>query len=396
MTPPVFAPDAPPWRSAPHALYRQLLEHGAAFRNPDGTWVVSRHQDVWALLRNRDSLIKQPEKTLRTFPPGPFRDHNGATLAFMDPPRHTRVRTVLAGAFTTGAIETVSAAIEMIVDDLLDGLAQRHDFDAVYDFARALPLEVIRLLLDAPPTDRGVLEAAADRVVEALEPGAGAAAAERAAAALARLRAVIEPRLAAPHPTATAPLDILGRAKAAGEITHDEAIHQAMFLLNAGHETTASLIGSAILALMEAPEALARFRHEPDLHANTVDEMLRLFPPLHFTFRRVAQEISVTGGVLAPGDAVILVIAAANRDPSVFSDPDRLDPARANANRHLAFAAGAHTCLGANLARLETRIGLARFFARFATVEPAGAPVPNDGLIFRGLRSLPVRTSGHA
>lgn len=394
MTTPVFAPQDPEWRNDPGALYRRLLDHGAAFRNPDGTWVVSRYEDVWALLRNRDGLIKLPEKTLRSFPQGDFRDHNAATLAFMDAPRHTRVRAVLAGAFTAGAIETVTTAIEDIVAALLDDLERRGGFDAVHAFARALPLEVIRLLLDAPPTERTVLEEAADRVVEALEPGAGPAAAERASLALNRLRAVIEPRLAAPRAGSTAPMDILGLALAAGELTHDEAIHQALFLLNAGHETTASLIGSSILALIGAPLALARFREEPDLQANTVDELLRLYPPLHFTFRRVARDIEVTGGRLAPGEAVILVIAAANRDPGVFADPNRLDPARSNANRHLSFAAGAHTCLGANLARLETRIGLARFFARFDAVTLTGAPVANQGLIFRGLKSLPVQVTG--
>lgn len=389
--PPVFQPHDARWRNDPYGLYRQLFDYGRTFRNPDGSWIVFRHAEVSSLLRDRDVLAKQPERALRAFPPGDFRDHNASTLAFMDPPRHTRVRSVIAGAFTTGAISALEPAVVEIADALLDHLAARPGFDAAHDYARALPLEVIRLLLDAPPTDREVMEQAADRVVAALEPTADAADADAAGHALNRLRAEVEPRLASPQDGSTTPLDILGAGRARGALSPDEAIHQALFLLNAGHETTASLIGAAIVALIGDPSQRRRFLAEPGLGANAVEELLRLHPPLHFTFRRAARAVEVDGGQMQPGEGVVLVMAAANRDPAVFDEPDRLDIARVNANRNVSFIAGRHMCLGANLARLEARIALSRFFERFPNVTLDGPPVPNDGLVFRGLRAIPVR-----
>jgi cytochrome P450 len=160
--------------------------------------------------------------------------------------------------------------------------------------------------------------------------------------------------------------------------------------LNAGHETTTTLIGSGAWALLQDDVARVRLQNEPELYAGAVDELLRLYPPLHFTYRRAAERIELDDQVIEPGALLVILLAAANRDPAEFPQPDRLEIDRPNAKRHLAFAAGPHTCLGNNLARMEAAIALRRLFERFADLRLAGDPVANRGLIFQGFTEITV------
>ena len=390
-----FDPRSAAYRADPWAAYRRLAAEAPVFQNPDGAWVVCSFEAATRLLADRQRVLKRPDLLLRAFPPGDFRDHNANTMTFMDPPDHTRVRRAMAHVFTPGAIGYLQERIEAICTELLDGMEGQAEFDLVEAFAQPLPLFVICEMLGIPRDARPRFKAGAAAVVAGLEPGAGVDTLEAANAAIRELTALMGGYMESRSPGQGA--DVLSLLLGLSEeetLSPSELIHQAIFLLNAGHETTTTLIGSGAWALLREPAARARLQAEPEAYGAAVDELLRLYPPLHFTYRRAAERIELEGAVIEPGALILILLAAANRDPAQFPDPDRLDVDRPNAKRHLSFAVGPHTCLGNNLARMEAATALRRLFERFPDLRLAGEPVRNQGLIFQGFAELPTARGG--
>lgn len=389
----VFAPDSAAWHRDRFAMYDALLAGPPLFRNADGSVVLVGYAPAAIALNEREAVRKCPELSLRAFRPGPFREHNAHSMTFMDPPDHTRVRRAMTHAFTPRALGRLEGVIATAATALLDRIGDEDRFDLVDRFAGPLPLAIICAILGLPDDDGVMLRRAAARVVAGLEPGASDDILDAADAAIGRLVAFLGGRLVARRPDAGAGdlLSMLASLPADEALSPDELVHQAIFLLNAGHETTTGAIANAAGLLIADPAVLARARAGALPWEGVADEALRLFPPLHFTFRRTVAALDL-GQTIVPADATLLVVlAAANRDPAVFSAPDRFDPARANARRHLSFAAGCHTCLGAALARMEMAIGLRLLFERMPDLALDGPPSPSAGLIFRGVRAMPVR-----
>jgi cytochrome P450 len=364
----------------PYSVYRALREREPVKRMPDGSLLLTRHADLVAVYK--DVRTFSSDKQLEFGPKygigSPLHAHHTTSLVFNDPPLHTRVRRLIAGALTPKHVQAMEARLEALVEGLLDDLARRQaaapdePVDLIGAFAAAIPIEVIGNLLDVPHAERGPLRAWSLAILGALEPvltpeqeGAGHAAVRDFLAWLETLVARRRDRPGDPE------LDVLSRLLAGehdGErLSAAELLHNCIFLLNAGHETTTNLIGNGLALLDAWPEAKARLVAEPELLRTAIEEFLRMESSNQLGNRIAVGEGSIGGAegvAVAPGTRITLCIGAANRDPAAFEDPDRLDLAR-HPNRHLAFGSGIHQCVGMGLARLEAKVAMGAFLARF-------------------------------
>ena len=364
-------------------------------RCPDGSIFLTRYDDVAAVYQDHQRFVsdKQVEFAPK-FGDTPLYEHHTTSVVFRDPPDHTRIRRLFAPAFTPRALAALEPRIVTLVDELLDRAAARGGMDVVDDFAAAVPVQLIGDMLGIPPAEREPLRGWSLAILGALEPVTGPKRLEAGNRAVEEfkdyLRRPIAARRRRPGTDPGEILTALIAAEDAGDrLTEVELLHQCIFLLNAGHETTTNLIANAVLTLLEHPEAAARLRAEPALIGTAIEEFLRYQSPNQLGNRRVAAPAVVGGVPLPPGTLITLCIGAANRDPAQFPDPDRVDVAR-TPNRHLAFVTGIHACAGMWLARMEGRVAIGRLVARFPSLRLAGAPVRGRRARFRTLVSLPV------
>jgi cytochrome P450 len=305
---------------------------------------------------------------------------------------HTRLRRLMSQPFTPGRIRELEQRTAALVDDLLDPLGD--EFDVVADLADVLPVLVICELLGLPTEDRLLVRPWAAAIAEAsmMFPPPDVQAANEAAlqSFCDYFSDMLSGRRSYSHDGLFA---ALVAAEEDGErLSHEELIVNSTLLFFAGFETTTNLIGNGMLALLQNPDQLARLRADRSLVPTAVEEMLRYDPPLQSTFRMTHQPIDVVGGTIKANRVISLSFAAANRDPRAFADPDRFDVGRAD-NHHLGFGNGTHFCLGAHLARLETKLAFDALVARYASIEFAGPVVRKPAGGIRGLGSLPVHVT---
>jgi cytochrome P450 len=313
---------------------------------------------------------------------------------FNDPPLHTRVRRLMMGALSQRAIARMEAGVVALVDTLLDRLETLDTPDLIDDFAARIPVEVIGNLLDVPHAERGPLRGWSLEILSALEPAPGPDTLRRGNDAVEAFKRALESLVEARRRTPGDPeVDVLTRlieGEHGGErLTTLELLHNCIFLLNAGHETTTNLIGNGLHALLTHRDQLDRLVAEPALLGSAIEELLRYESPLQLNNRMLAAPVEIGGRERAAGTFVTLAVGAANRDPAQFDAPDRLDIAR-KPNLHVAFGHGAHACAGMNVARLEARIAIGSLLARFPHIAAAGAPERDRRVRFRGFRRLPV------
>jgi cytochrome P450 len=380
----------------PYPYYAALQAYDPAHRLEEGKIFVTRYEDVERIYK--DPKTFSSDKTVEfgaKFGDSPLYQHHTTSLVFNDPPLHTRVRRLLAGALSPRAIAEMEAGIAELVDGLLERAAALGTIDLIDDFAAAIPVEVIGNLLDVPRNERGPLRAWSLAILGALEPVLSAeklAEGNQAVADfLTYLAHLIADRRRRPGDPDKDILTRLIQGEASGErLTEAELLQNCIFILNAGHETTTNLIGNGLQLLIEWPEARRDLIAEPNLIKPAVEEMLRFESSNQLGNRIAAAEFELEGERYPAGTQITIGIGAANRDPRQFDDPHRFD-IRRHPNRHLAFATGIHQCAGMNVARLEGRIAIARFLARFPNYEPAGAPVRSQRVRFRGFTSIPAR-----
>ena len=379
----------------PYPYYRALREHAAVKPMHDGSWFLTRYDDIVPVYR--DPKVWSSDKKQEFGPkygPSPLLEHHTTSLDFTDPPLHTRVRRAIVGALSQRHIAAMEPGLVALVDRLLDRLAAQGTVDLIDEYAGAIPVEIIGNLLGVPRDERAPLRAWSLAILGALEPvltPERASAGNRAVVEMsAYLRTLVANRRARPRDAET---DVLTRLVEGDtdddRLTETELLHQCIVLLHAGHETTTNLIGNALHALAEWPDQRTRLLGEPALIQSAVEEFLR-FESSNQLGNRISTQPSAVGGIALPaGSRVTLCIGAANRDPAQFPDPDRLDVGR-TPNRHLAFGSGIHTCAGLNLARLEGRVAISRFLARFPGYALSGAPVRGGRARFRGFLHLPA------
>jgi cytochrome P450 len=379
----------------PFPTYHALRRWDPVHRDPDGSYFLTRYDDVVAVYQDhrRFSSDKRVEFAPK-FGDTPLYEHHTTSVVFRDPPDHTRIRKLFAPAFTPKALAALEPRVVRLVDSLLDAAAARGGMDVVEDFAAALPIQLIGDMLGVPADERSPLRAWSLAILGALEPEPGderLQAGNRAVEEFkAYLRRLIGERRRRPGNDPGEILSALLAAEDAGDrLTEIELLHQCIFLLNAGHETTTNLIANAVAALLEHPHEWARLRAYPALLPSAVEEFLRYQSPNQLGNRRVVAEVEVGGVRMPEGTLVTLGIGAANRDPAQFPDPDRLDLGRAP-NRHLAFITGIHACAGMWLARMEGRVAIGRLVERFERLRAAAPPVRAPRARFRVVSSFPV------
>jgi len=383
----------------PYPTYRALRENEPIKRMPNGSYFLTRYDDLVTAYKNTKAFSSDKKKEFAPkYGASLLYEHHTTSLVFNDPPIHTRVRRLIMGALSPRAIAEMEPNLIRLVDGLLDRIAAKDRFDLIGDYAAAIPVEVIGNLLDVPHEEREPLRDWSLAILGALEPVIGEAAFARGNKAikdfLAYLEVLVERRRAKPGNPNQDVLTRLIQGEENGErLSAKELLHNCIFLLNAGHETTTNLIGNGLVALTEHPAEKRRLIEHPDMIKTAVEEMLRYESSNQLGNRMTVEEVQLGGLTLPAGTPITLCIGAANRDPAQFPDPERFDIGR-TPNRHLAFATGAHQCAGMALARLEGAIAISRFLARFPHYGLAGEPVRGGRVRFRGFLSVPCVTTG--
>lgn len=380
----------------PYPVYHALREYAPLKRLRSGTYFLTRYDDCVAIYRDMKKFSSDKKVEFKPkYGDSLLYEHHTTSLVFNDPPLHTRVRRLIAGALTPRAIADMEPALIALVDGLLDRMAGLARPDLIADFASAIPVEVIGNLLGVPHADREPLRGWSLAILGALEPVVTAEAFELGNRSLADfivyLEDLIADRRARPGDMEKDVLSRLIQGEPDGErLTARELLHNCIFLLNAGHETTTNLIGNGLVALAQHPEELRRLLDNPELIKPAVEECLR-FESSNQLGNRMTTEPAGVGGVEMPaGTSITICIGAANRDHQQFPDPDRFDIAR-TPNRHLGYGTGAHQCAGMSLARLEGAIAIGRFVRRYPGYRLEGAFVRGGRARFRGYLEVGLR-----
>ncbi|HEY4169847.1 MAG TPA: cytochrome P450 [Reyranella sp.] len=383
---------SPAFREDPYPYYERFRGPAPLLRVADTIWFAMGHSHVAALLRHPKLSTDESRSTAEKAKSAP--STRSRSLLFMDPPDHTRLRKLVARAFTPRCIDELRGATETIAKELIYGLKVRGpNVDLIEAFAYPLPVRVICALLGVPAVDEAMFTEWSRAVARSLDPSILRSPELDARIDKARqdLRAYLGDLLAARRKapgndllSALASVDVDG-----DRITSNEVLALAVLLLVAGHETTVNLIGNGMLALLRAPEQLAKLRQSPELVGPAVDELLRFDGPVQITQRVVVEDMEVVGCPVKAGDEILLILGAANRDPAVFAEPHTLDVTR-DARRHVGFGGGVHHCLGMALARMEGQIAFSALLDSFRRIELAGAPVRRPNFTLRGLELLPV------
>jgi len=367
-------------------------------RAPEGNgWVAASHAAVSAVLReagwssDHRNATGHAEYQAERGIPDVTDELLSKVLLFMDAPDHTRLRGLVSKAFTPRSVERMRPRMVQLTEELLAPLRDAGRFDVINDFAFPLPVTLICELLGVPAEDREMfrhqtrdLAVILDWEIKAEQFGRAAGAAMNFAVYLLPL---FEERRRAPKADL---ISALVAAEEAGDrLGADELLTTIVLLLTAGHETTMNLIGNGVLALLRNPDQLELLLARPDLMPGAVEELLRYDSPVRLTARTALADTTVAGEAVRTGEQVIAMLDAANHDPAVFESPGTLDVTR-DANRHMAFGAGAHYCLGAALARAEAQVALGALIAlpelELAVDEPVWRPLAT----FHALQSLPV------
>jgi cytochrome P450 len=383
----------------PYPTYRALREHEPVKLMPNGSYFLTRYDDLLTAYKNTKLFSSDKKKEFAPkYGASLLYEHHTTSLVFNDPPAHTRVRRLIMGALSPRAIAAMEPNLVALVDRLLDAIAAKSEVDLIEDFAAAIPIEVIGNLLDVPQDEREPLRGWSLAILGALEPVIGAEAFARGNGAvkdfLSYLEILVERRRKRPGNPERDVLTRLIQGEDNGErLTEKELLHNCIFLLNAGHETTTNLIGNGLVTLSRNPSEKTRLIENPALIKTAVEEVLRFESSNQLGNRMTTERVELGGVTMAAGTSVTLCIGAANRDPVQFNDPEKFDVGR-NPNRHLAFGTGAHQCAGMALARLEGAIAISRFLARFPSYALKGPPVRGGRARFRGFLSIPCVVSG--
>jgi len=396
---PLFDPLSPAFIRDPYPVYRRLRDCDPMHRSPLGFYVASRHADVSLVLRDKRFGKDYAGRMTRRFGAQVLDEPVYRTMRKwmlqMDPPDHARLRGLVAKAFTVRAVEDMRPRIQAIVDEALSRVIPDGRMDLIADFAFRLPVTVICEMLGIPQDHREVFFQGVRSSGRLLEP-VPLSRAELDQANAASLMAaqffqgLFEMRRREP---ANDLITQLVQAEEEGDkLSNEELTANIILLFGAGHETTVNLIGNGLLALHRNPDQLEALKEQPSLTANAIEEFLRYDSSVQVTARTAFEDAAVGGIEVRKGETVLCLLGAANRDPSVYPAPDKLDVTRQNV-RPMSFGGGIHFCLGAQLARMEAEIAIATLLRRLPglRLDNPAEPEWRPAFVLRGLSRLPAR-----
>jgi cytochrome P450 len=395
-----LSPREPGFVQDPYTAYAFLHEHSPAFFWEDyGFWCLAGYDDVSRVFRDRRFGRERPGGYRASVAASGDRAHladfdavEAGSMLELEPPAHTRLRTLVNRAFVSRQVERLRPAIEAMAHRLVDAMEPARRADLIPAFATPVPVNVIADLLGAPRAAGPQLVAWSNAMVR-MYMHAPSRETEEAANAAARdfagfIRGLADERRANPRDDL---LSLLAAAQESGDrLSEDELVSSAILLLNAGHEATVHQIGNAAAAILTAGGDPRRFFATPEETAATVEECLRFDAPLHMFTRYAYEAVEIAPGVtIAQGQQVGLLLGAANNDPAAYVEPRRFDPSRAD-QKNVSFGAGIHFCIGAPLARLELQVALKVLFERLPGLRLAAPPRYRDSYHFHGLERLEV------
>ena len=384
-----YNPISSKTRAYPFDKYEELRRKDPVHQlRTINAWVLTQYEDANAVLRDHARFS---------------RDYGGKSayrsMLDTDPPDHTRLRTLVSKAFTPRSVADLTPRIQQIVDDLLDATEGRDRFDLIDTFAYPLPVIVIAEMLGVPSEDIEIFKSWSNDIALSVEPTVNDEQQRRIDESGGKLydyfEGIIEQRRQNPQDDMITAL--IAAEDEGDRLTHEELLATLLLLLVAGNETTRNLIGNGTLALVRNPDQLERLRNEPGLIDSAINEMLRYDSPVQLDGRMATEEVEIGGKRIKPGQRVICLLGAANRDPSVFANPDVFDIGRQEAS-HIAFGRGIHYCLGAPLAVLEGRIAFSSLLKRFSSIRLLSEPEYREQVVLRGVKELwvEVERSAHA
>ncbi|MFC4500862.1 MULTISPECIES: cytochrome P450 [Streptomyces] len=395
-----FDPWDPTFVADPYPAYAELRERGRViYYEPTDQWLVPRHADVSALLRERRlgrtyQHRFSHEDFGRTAPPAehePFHTLNDHGMLDLEPPDHTRIRRLVSKAFTPRTVEGLKPYVRGLAERLVDGLVEAGGGDLLTDVAEPLPVAVIAEMLGIPEADRAPLRPWSADICGMYELHPSPETAARAVRASVEFSEYLRELIAArrKEPGEDLMSGLIAAHDEGDRLTEQELISTAVLLLNAGHEATVNATVNGWWALFRNPEQLAALRADHSLVPSAVEELMRYDTPLQLFERWVLDEIEVDGTVIPRGAEIALLFGAANHDPAVFDQPGRLDLGRAD-NPHISFSAGIHYCIGAPLARIELAASMTALLERAPTLSLAREPQRKPNFVIRGLEGLQV------
>tara|TARA_B100000780_G_scaffold75128_1_gene50544 strand:+ start:2742 stop:3947 length:1206 start_codon:yes stop_codon:yes gene_type:complete len=380
----------------PYSVLAELRVQSPVYANPDGTFILTGYNDILQTYRDPIAWSSDKKAAFRPkFGNTPLFEHHTNSVVFIDPPDHTRIRRLFQSAFTRKALAAFVPRITGLVDEYLNRLEDQGQMEVVKEFSFCLPIEVVCDLLGVPRQDRIFIQVWANAILTALEPTLTKKQFDDGNQAVVDFKEYLRDLIAhrRSHPDGaqdTEVLSVLADAEADGEyLTEIELLHQCIFMLNAGHETSTNMITHGIHEMLCNPDQISLLLQDPSLIEPMVEEVLRYQAPIQINNRRATSD-QILSGVTIPADTTVhMMINAANRDPAQFPDPDCFDITR-RPNRHFSFGLGIHICAGNALARVEAQVAFQRLFHRFPKLALTSPAVVAPRLRFREVSSLHV------
>jgi len=380
-----------------YKYYNLLRENSPIHKNSDGSYILTSYKDLVGVYRNFKiwSSDKKTEFGAK-FGSSPLFEHHTTSVVFVDPPDHTRIRKIFQQAFTPKSILGLEKDINKLVDSYLVMMHEKKKFDFVSDFSFRLPVDVVCSVLGIPSEDRHLIRDWAHKILGALEPKLTSKQLDEGSSAVVNFKQYLKDQIKfrKTHKDINKANEILSLLiEAEGlELSETELLHQCIFMLNAGHETSTNMLSHGLNELINHRDQYNLLQKEHRRIDTAVDEILRFQPPIQINNRRCLEK-TILGDIMVPeGTSVHMIIAAANRDPSQFFEPEIFDISR-SPNRHLSFGLGIHICAGINLARLEAKVAFQSLLSSFKEINLLKKPNIANRIRFREIKEMQVEVS---
>ncbi len=380
-----------------YKYYNLLREKSPIHKNSDGSYILTRYKDLVGVYRNFKvwSSDKRTEFGAK-FGSSPLFEHHTTSVVFVDPPDHTRIRKIFQQAFTPKSILSLERNINKLVDSYLVIMHEKKKFDFVSDFSFRLPVDVVCSVLGVPSEDRHLIRDWAHKILGALEPKLTNKQLDEGSSAVINFKQYLKDQIKfrKTHKDINKANEVLSLLiEAEGlELSETELLHQCIFMLNAGHETSTNMLSHGLNELIKHKDQYKLLQKEPGRIDTAIDEILRFQPPIQINNRRCLEKTKLGDVVVPEGTSVHMIIAGANRDPSQFFKPETFDISR-SPNRHLSFGLGIHICAGINLARVEAKVAFQSLMSSFREINLLKKPKVANRIRFREIKEMQIEIS---